>query len=158
MSTTLQLNPENYRQITSINDINLDFTIKLLRAFVYKYHYDILDYFDEIMDLRAWYNYVKNIPYIDYGLHEIIKRQKYTILENCGDCDNKALLIGSYIYIFYPRLEQYFKVIIPEGSENYEHIYNVINYNNKEIILDATYDYLEIGHEFKYKKCLFYKI
>lgn len=144
----------NYRQVEKQDSVHLYNTLQKMLKMAHDYFADCQEFAH--LNLAEFYEVVKNLPYIDYGVHEVIKRPCYTLREG-GDCDNKAVLLASFCLLKYPKMPQFYKVIQPENSKGFEHVYNavVLKDDNKDgelklEVLDATYDYLHPFEEFKH--------
>lgn len=149
-----------YDQIQVANEISIPQTIDKMRQMVDNYTGDLIEWFDwyeatygREINLRSFYEYIKRLPYIDYGGSEVVKRQKYTLMEG-GDCDQKAILLASYFRLKYPEVDQFFKAIMPKKNPQpwYSHVYNqvcfpVMSGKEKVLPLDATYDWNKFGKE-----------
>lgn len=146
---------EDYDSFEVIENVYLNDTVLLMNEMVVEFQSDIL--IAGIDDLYEFYNFVKNLRYIDYADNEVVKRPIYTMTEG-GDCDQKTILIACFIREFMPYVKQFYKVIIPEGEENFSHIYNIIYFNGSMWPIDSTYSFCEIFKEFPYTDFLLYGV
>lgn len=144
----------NPMQITEKEGVHVLETLQIMENLVTNYSKDIVTFVNNVLkfdisgiSLKEFFEIVKTRRYYDFEdiIGEIIQRPAITLL-NGGDCDDKAILIASFIKEFMPNTIQYFKAI--KYKNNYEHVYNTIQINNKKIPIDATYP----DHRFAYEK------
>lgn len=113
----------------------------------------VKSYANDIGEMAKWplprfYNYVKNLPYLaDPKGNEVLARPKWTLSKDWAfrDCDDKAILIGSWLYL--NKVPFKFRASSSRKDGALHHVYTVAQINGKEIVLDATYSKNELGKE-----------
>lgn len=119
-----------------------------MRRIVEMYHDDIGAKKD--LPLNEYYELVKALPYKPdpKGL-EFVSRPRFTLDKNfpIRDCDDKAVLIGSYLYA--NGIPFRFEGSSKKNDGTLHHVYVIANMGGKELILDATYPYNQFGKEEK---------
>lgn len=90
--------------------------------------------------LSKFYNYVKRLEFkADPRGHESIARPRLTMQTGWPwrDCDDKSILIGSWLYL--NKIPFVFRASSKLSSGRLHHVFVVAKINGKDFVLDATY-------------------
>jgi hypothetical protein len=96
--------------------------------------------------LQKFYDFVKRLPFkSDPPGHESIARPALTLQENWPwrDCDDKSILIGSWLYA--NKIPFKFQASSKAPSGHLHHVYVVARINGKPFVIDATYPRNTLG-------------
>jgi hypothetical protein len=123
-------------------------TVKEIKHAVNTYYKDLND-FPELtgMDIREFYDYVKNIPYVrDVPESEIISRPRYLLtMFPALDCKKKTILMGSYMRLKYGPKSYRFCLSSNRPDGAIGHVFTQIYNGTRWINADATYAHNRLG-------------
>lgn len=131
-------------RLTQTRLLSADDTAKSMTRLVSLYSKDLGNKIN--WPLSKFYNYVKNLPFkSDPPGHESIARPKYTLQDSWPwrDCDDKAILIGSWLYA--NRIPFRFQASSKAPSGHLHHVYVVATIDGKPFPIDATYPRNKLG-------------
>lgn len=127
--------------LASIEHHTLDDTLREIERLAVVYSDDINEYVH--LKPSDFFNFVKNIRYVkDPKGKEFVKRPKFTIEYNEGDCDDKTVVCLAY---FYKKNIPCGYSIVAKDKNFYHHIFPFIIAHGKRIDYDATYAHNRIG-------------
>lgn len=83
---------------------------------------------------------IKYVP--DPKGNELILRPGLIVKRGSGDCDDKTVLLGAYLYM--KRIPFGYSLVSNSTVRNYHHIFPFIIHQGKRLDVDATYEGAEI--------------
>ena len=87
---------------------------------------------------------VSNIPYQpDPPGYEQLQRPAVTLKLNYGDCDDKAILFGSFCV--FRNITSGVSIVSEKPDKNFHHVFNFIIFNGNIIDMDCTYQNSQPG-------------
>lgn len=133
--------------------VSVDNTLENIMRLIERHYTDIyLKVFDR-WSLQKIYNYVRNLPYTadpmkvpisDNDNIELLKSPYFTIFTNGGDCDDKAILLGSILRR--KKIPFRMAIVTTQQGKDFHHIYLEIYYNGVWRAFDATYPLWDKNH------------
>ena len=121
-------------------------TAREMRRIVETYHSDLGDLVN--LPINEFYELVKALPYrADPKGLEFVSRPLYTLKKDfpIRDCDDKAVLLGAYLYA--NGIPFKFIGSSKKSDGSLHHVYVNALINGKELVLDATYPHNNFGLE-----------
>jgi hypothetical protein len=118
----------------------LDDTLVEIERLATDYAQDVIDYV--YMKPSEFFTFVKQIKYVkDPKGKEFVKRPKYTIEYNEGDCDDKTVVCLAYFKL--KNIPCGYSIV--GNKDFYHHIFPFVIANGKKIDYDATYSNNKLG-------------
>ncbi len=99
--------------------------------------------------LPRFFDYVRKLPYkMDPKGVETLSRPRYLMLQEWPwrDCDDKAILIGSYCFL--NKIPFRFVAASNQTNKELHHVYVVATINGKDYPIDSTYQNNTLGKEY----------
>jgi len=87
--------------IVSEHEVSVEATIYQMKRLIDSYYTDVSGY--GLTDLEAMFNFVKDIPYVkdvdqpDGNFAEEVVQRPELVIQNSGDCDDKTVLMASFL-------------------------------------------------------------
>lgn len=167
--TPFHKNHQKKKLLTLKKYISVDNTLENIKRLIERYYTENkLKVFDN-WSLKKIHDYVRKLPYVPDPVKvpiysnddiELLKSPVMTITTNGGDCDDKAILLGS---IFRRKGIKYrMKVVATEAGRDYHHIYPEIFYTDPRtgisswVPFDATYQWNKMFVESPFVKARIY--
>ena len=98
------------------------------------------------MPLPRFFDLVRKLPYMPDPQHaETLSRPRYLLQKDYSfrDCDDKAILVGSWCYLNGHPFGFYASSIKPGGQLH--HVWTVAQINGKNVVIDPTYSHHKLG-------------
>lgn len=125
-------------------------TVKEIKNAVNSFHSDLLKFPHLVkMSIAEYYNFVKNIPYVqDVKDTEIVSRPLYLLtVFKALDCKKKSILFASYMLLKFGRGSYRFVLSSNRPDGSIGHIFTQIKNGDKWTNADATYSRNRIGQK-----------
>lgn len=106
------------------------------------------------MPLPRFFDLVRKLPYMpDPQAAETLSRPKYLLEKDYPfrDCDDKAILVGSWCYLNGHPFGFYASSVKPNRALH--HVWTVANINGRAVVIDPTYKHHKLG-ELPRRECI----